>query len=74
MTRHSAWVGGATGFLGSHLVKALESSGAEVVPVSRSGGAGRARAVDVLDAEQVRASGAWPSWAFRRRATFSSRR
>jgi dihydroflavonol-4-reductase len=62
--RHAAWVGGATGFLGSHVVKALERRGDEVVPVSRSGGGGRARAVDVLDAEAVRASAAGCDWAF----------
>src|SRR5262245_1494723 len=51
------WVGGATGFLGSHVRAALEARGAEVVAVSRSGGEnGRVRAVDVLDAEAVRAS------------------
>jgi dihydroflavonol-4-reductase len=54
--RHSAWVGGATGFLGSHVVQALAARGDEVVPVSRSGGGGKARAVDVLDAEAVRKS------------------
>jgi dihydroflavonol-4-reductase len=63
-TRHSAWVGGATGFLGSAVVKALESRGDEVVPVSRSGGGGRARAVDVLDADAVCASAAGCDWAF----------
>ncbi|HEV8551448.1 MAG TPA: NAD-dependent epimerase/dehydratase family protein, partial [Polyangiaceae bacterium] len=55
-TRRTAWVGGATGFLGSHLVQALEARGDEVVPVSKSGGGGRARAVDVLDADAVRES------------------
>jgi len=54
--RRTAWVGGATGFLGSHLVQALAARGDEVVPVSRSGGGGRARAVDVLDADAVRES------------------
>jgi len=62
--RHAAWVGGATGFLGSHVVQALEARGDEVVPVSRTGGSGRARAVDVLDAEAVRASAAGCDWAF----------
>jgi dihydroflavonol-4-reductase len=54
--RRTAWVGGATGFLGSHLVQALRARGDEVVPVSRTGGGGRARPVDVLDAEAVRES------------------
>lgn len=62
--RHSAWVGGATGFLGSHLVQALKQRGDEVVPVSRSGGGGKARAVDVLDAEAVKQSAAGCDWAF----------
>ena len=62
--RRAAWVGGATGFLGSNVVAALERAGHEVVPVSRSGGSGRARAVDVLDAEAVRASAAGCEWAF----------
>jgi dihydroflavonol-4-reductase len=62
--RHAAWVGGATGFLGSHVVRALEARGDEVVPVSRTGGGGRARAVDVLDPEAVRASAAGCDWAF----------
>jgi len=62
--RHSAWVGGATGFLGSTLVKALESRGDEVVPVSRSGGGGRARTVDILDADAVCASAQGCDWAF----------
>lgn len=61
--RHAAWVGGATGFLGSHVVRALELRGDEVVPVSRSGGS-RARAVDVLDADAVAASAAGCDWAF----------
>jgi dihydroflavonol-4-reductase len=62
--RPVAWVGGATGFLGSHVVSALEARGHEVVPVSRSGGGGRARAVDVLDAAAVSASARGCEWAF----------
>src|SRR5690606_32978039 len=53
------WVGGATGFLGSHLVKLLQARGHEVVGVSRSGGklgSLELQAVDVLDPERVRAS------------------
>jgi dihydroflavonol-4-reductase len=41
-------VTGATGFLGTHLVRALEAHGHEIVPFSRSTGG------DVLDAESVR--------------------
>jgi dihydroflavonol-4-reductase len=64
LARPAAWVGGATGFLGTELVRALEQRGHEVVPVSRSGGGGRARAVDVLDPEAVTASARGCEWAF----------
>jgi dihydroflavonol-4-reductase len=50
------WVGGATGFLGSHLVSLLQSRGHELVAISRSGGevAGvPVAALDVLDADAV---------------------
>ncbi|HLV22629.1 MAG TPA: NAD-dependent epimerase/dehydratase family protein [Polyangiaceae bacterium] len=55
------WVGGATGFLGSHLVRLLVSRGHSVVAVSRSGApidgldssAVEYRAADVLDADAV---------------------
>lgn len=50
------WVGGATGFLGSHLVKLLVARGHEVVGVSRSGGKVgevEVRSVDVLDSDAV---------------------
>lgn len=53
------WVGGATGFLGSHLVRALCERGDDVVAVSRSGGQVgdvAVAAVDVLDAAAVEAS------------------
>lgn len=53
------WVGGATGFLGSHVVRALRSRGHEVVAVSRSGGRVddvEVRSVDALDADAVRRS------------------
>jgi len=53
------WVGGATGFLGSHLVAELRSLGHEVVPVSRSGGMVHGiavRPVDVLDQQAVQNS------------------
>jgi dihydroflavonol-4-reductase len=52
---YSAWVAGATGFLGSHVVEALRAGGHEVVPISKSGGV-KARAVDVLDEHAVRES------------------
>ncbi len=61
------WVGGATGFLGSHLVRLLTHQGHEVVAVSRSGGqvgSVQVHAVDVLDAEAVRASAAGSEGAF----------
>jgi dihydroflavonol-4-reductase len=53
------WVGGATGFLGRHVVETLRARGHEVVAVSRSGGRVgdvAVAAVDVLDAEAVRKS------------------
>lgn len=46
------WVGGATGFLGTHLVRALKEQGHELVLASRSGGQVEGLpvlAVDVLD-------------------------
>jgi len=61
------WVGGATGFLGSHLAKLLVARGHEVVGVSRSGGSLGSlelKAVDVLDSEQVRESAAGCDGAF----------
>lgn len=61
------WVGGASGFLGSHLAKLLEARGHEVVGVSRSGGSLGSlelKAVDVLDAEQVRESASGCDGAF----------
>ena len=45
-------VTGATGFLGTHLVRVLEAHGDEVVPFSRSKGG------DVLDVEAVKAAAA----------------
>jgi dihydroflavonol-4-reductase len=56
LDRKRFWVGGATGFLGSHLVTLLIERGHEVVAISRSGGevAGvPVGAVDVLDADAV---------------------
>lgn len=53
------WVGGATGFLGSHLVRTLLDAGHEVVAVSRTGGEVHGffvHPVDVLDEEAVRKS------------------
>jgi dihydroflavonol-4-reductase len=50
------WVGGATGFLGSHLVRELVQAGHELVLVSRGGGeidGMKVHAIDVLDAEAV---------------------
>jgi len=50
------WVGGATGFLGAHLVRVLKEQGHELVLASRSGGEVEGlpvQAVDVLDAAAV---------------------
>ncbi|MDF3065432.1 MAG: dfrA [Polyangiaceae bacterium] len=57
------WVAGATGFLGSHLVKTLAERGHEVVAVSKSGGPGVA-SVDVLDEAAVTASARGADGAF----------
>jgi len=53
------WVGGATGFLGGHLVRVLRAEGHQVVLAARSGGeldGLPVERVDVLDAAAVRAS------------------
>src|SRR6185503_8649408 len=53
------WVGGATGFLGRHVVTTLRERGHEVSAVSRSGGQVGdvvVRSVDVLDQTAVRKS------------------
>jgi dihydroflavonol-4-reductase len=64
-SRPRVWVGGATGFLGSHLVQLLESRGYDVIAVSRSGSAdGGVRAVDVLDARAVQESAAGAEVAY----------
>lgn len=50
------WVGGASGFLGSHLVQTLAGHGHSVVPASRRGGlvhGARVAAVDVMDEAAV---------------------
>lgn len=50
------WVGGATGFLGSHLVRALGRAGHDVVLTARSGGhvdGTPVQCVDVLDEDAV---------------------
>ncbi|HEX2673040.1 MAG TPA: NAD-dependent epimerase/dehydratase family protein [Polyangiaceae bacterium] len=50
------WVGGATGFLGAHLVRVLKEQGHELVLASRSGGEVEGlpvHAVDVLDSAAV---------------------
>lgn len=54
--RKRFWVGGATGFLGSHLARLLSERGHDVVLASRSGGEVeglRVHAVDVLDRDAV---------------------
>ena len=61
------WVGGATGFLGSHLVRALRDAGHEVVAVSRGGGEVDGipvARVDVLDEEAVAESARGVDGAF----------
>ncbi|HMJ13277.1 MAG TPA: NAD-dependent epimerase/dehydratase family protein [Polyangiaceae bacterium] len=61
------WVGGATGFLGSHLTRQLVLAGHDVVAVARSGGEidGLAvQRVDVLDADAVQQSAAGCAGAF----------
>ena len=53
------WIGGATGFLGGHLVKALVDAGHDVVATSRRGGEAHGTAVaavDALDEDAVRRS------------------
>jgi dihydroflavonol-4-reductase len=53
------WVGGATGFLGAHLVRVLKAEGHELVLASRSGGVVEGitvQAVDVLDPKAVEES------------------
>ncbi|HEY6556968.1 MAG TPA: NAD-dependent epimerase/dehydratase family protein [Polyangiaceae bacterium] len=61
------WIGGATGFLGSHVTRLLVTAGHDVVPVARSGGelAGqRVQRVDILDADAVQRSAAGCTGAF----------
>src|SRR6187455_802120 len=61
------WVGGATGFLGQHLVKALRARGHAVTAVSRGGGSVgdvTVAAVDVLDEDAVRRSAEGSEAAF----------
>ncbi len=61
------WVGGATGFLGAHLVERLVLTGHEVVGVARGGGtvAGvTVESLDVLDADAVARSAAGADGAF----------
>jgi dihydroflavonol-4-reductase len=65
LPRRRVWVAGATGFFGAHVVAALSARGDEVIAVSRSGSEdGAVRAVDVLDAEAVRASAEGAELAF----------
>jgi dihydroflavonol-4-reductase len=61
------WVGGATGFLGSHLVRTLLDAGHDVVAVARSGGEVHGlpvAVVDVLDEAAVAASAQGVDGAF----------
>ncbi len=61
------WVGGGTGFLGSHLVGALQAQGHDVTAVSRSGGNVHdtpVHSVDILDADAVAESARGAEGAF----------
>ncbi|MFZ5895649.1 MAG: NAD-dependent epimerase/dehydratase family protein [Myxococcota bacterium] len=65
--RKRFWVGGATGFLGSHLVRALVRAGHDVVAVSRGGGnvdGIPVAQVDVLDEDAVAESARGVDGAF----------
>ncbi|HWA71411.1 MAG TPA: NAD-dependent epimerase/dehydratase family protein [Polyangiaceae bacterium] len=65
--RAKFWVGGATGFLGAHLVRTLLDAGHEVIAVSRSGGNVHGipvAAVDVLDEAAVAESARGVDGAF----------
>jgi nucleoside-diphosphate-sugar epimerase len=61
------WIGGATGFLGSHLTRLLRERGHDVVGVSRRGGRVgdvQVESVDVLDAGAVERSAQRADGAF----------
>ncbi|HVU03915.1 MAG TPA: NAD-dependent epimerase/dehydratase family protein [Polyangiaceae bacterium] len=61
------WVGGATGFLGSHVVQCLLADGHDVVAVARGGGSVHGipvKSVDVLDENAVLASARGVDGAF----------
>jgi dihydroflavonol-4-reductase len=65
--RRRYWVAGATGFLGSHLVRALRAAGHDVVAVSKHGGeveGTRVEALDVLDEARVAESARGVDGAF----------
>lgn len=67
LNRKKLWIGGATGFLGAHLVRVLREQGHELVLASRSGGEVEGlpvQAVDVLDAEAVAQSARGSDGAF----------
>jgi len=55
------WVAGATGFLGTHLVRVLKAQGHELVLASRSGGEVEGLPVQAVDPSSSSALGMMPA-------------